>query len=101
MDQAQGRRWVLATFYLVILIITADELFVQKRTPLPSRYIGAAVAWFMLALVADIAPGTGGGLAIVATVAFGLKNTALVSKLPGIGQKVPDPTAPPTAAKGK
>jgi hypothetical protein len=107
-DRDSARRVVLGTFYLILLLITADELFVEHRTPEPSRYIGATVAWFVMSLIADAAPGAGAGFAILATVAFGLNNSSLLAHVPGLkttagaGAKGggPTPATSPLGAKG-
>jgi len=49
-----GRRILVGTFLLTIIVLTWDEIREQKRVPVPRRYVSAGAVYGVLGIVSTL-----------------------------------------------
>jgi hypothetical protein len=97
MDTPTARRALGTSLLVVLAVITFQEVKVSSRAPAPSRYVGAAVAYFILAVAAEGIPQVAGPLGIL--VAFGmLLSTGGVINVPGLTPSSSSSSSSPSAS---
>ena len=87
-----AKKWVTLSFLGTLLVITADEVWVQHETPHPSRYVGAVVAFTFLAFIAEAAPEFAGAFAILILIGMILTHTDAFKNIPVTGTSAQKPT---------
>lgn len=71
-----------AEFFIIVAIITGDEVIKNGRVPLPSRYLFAGVAFVMLGLASPLI-----STRLVNVLGLGVLSTVLYQMLdPGAGE---------------